>query len=353
MHELYAAIIKKISAGEPLSLVTIVETKDSSPQVAGASALFTPKGLLFGTVGGGQLEASVQAKSLECLQKKESTLFEFLMYGEGETDEESICGGEVLVLIDGCPEKHKHTFDSLAESIQRRQPGVLVTSIRVIDQDSVSISREWVERNKILHPKAGAAQIPRRDEIKKSFRSEIPQLLKSEERMLFLEPIFSRYQLLIAGAGHVGQAVAHLGNLLNFEVTVIDDREEYADKERVPEADNIIVSDISRAIRDFSITDETFIVIVTRGHAHDAQALRECVRSEAAYIGMIGSDRKIKIMRKNFIDKGWASEDQFDKVYAPIGIDIQSKTVQEIAVSIAAQLVRVRNRVRDRSGDSS
>ena len=170
---------------------------------------------------------------------------------------------------------------------------------------------------------------------------------KVEETLLFLEPVFPLPQLVIVGAGHIGRALCHLGNLLSFEVHVIDDRVEFANKGELPHADNIIVEDIGKAMKAFPISSDTFIVIVTRGHSHDAEALKECIDSDAAYIGMIGSARKIKIMNDMFLEKGWATQDQLGRVCAPIGIDIRSKTVEEIAVSIAAQLVLVRRESQD------
>lgn len=164
---------------------------------------------------------------------------------------------------------------------------------------------------------------------------------------MYLEPQFPLSCLVIAGAGHVGKAVVHIGHLLDFEITVIDDRPEFANKDMVPEADHIIVEDIGKAIAEIPKTADTYFVIVTRGHSHDADALKACIKSDVAYIGMIGSGRKIALMQEKFIDLGWATADQFDRVYAPIGIDIQSKTVQEIAVSIAAELVQVRNQVQN------
>ncbi len=173
---------------------------------------------------------------------------------------------------------------------------------------------------------------------------------KAEENFVFLEPILPLQQLVIAGAGHIGQALSHLGSLLDFEVTVIDDRPEFANKERLPDADNIIVDEVEKAVRNFPISPDTYLVIVTRGHHHDAEALRPCISSKAAYVGMIGSTRKIKLMREKFIEQGWATPEEFDHVHAPIGIDIQSKTVEEIAVSIVAQLALVRSQIKNRKG---
>jgi xanthine dehydrogenase accessory factor len=161
--------------------------------------------------------------------------------------------------------------------------------------------------------------------------------------LFFLEPIFPPAHLVIAGAGHIGKALAHLGNRLDFEITVIDDRPEYANTENIPDADHILVKDIGEAMKEIKKGVNTYVVIVTRGHKDDAAALKSCIGTDLAYIGMIGSKNKIASMRMNFIEKGWATGNDWDQIHAPVGLDIKSQTVEEIAVSIAAQLIRVRN----------
>jgi xanthine dehydrogenase accessory factor len=148
---------------------------------------------------------------------------------------------------------------------------------------------------------------------------------------------------VIVGAGHIGRALAHLANLLDFEVTIIDDRSEFANSDNIPEADHIIVNDIGESLKKFKKNNDTYVVIVTRGHKDDAAALKPCIGSDLAYTGMIGSVNKIASMRVNFIESGWATAEQWDTVHTPVGLDIRSRTVEEIAVSIAAQLVLVRN----------
>ena len=171
--------------------------------------------------------------------------------------------------------------------------------------------------------------------------------LESQEKktpsLILLEPVFPLPKLVIAGAGHIGKSLSCLGRMLDFEVTVIDDRNEYANQENLPDADHIIVNDIGQAIKEMDIEENTFIVIVTRGHSDDAEALKACIGSRASYIGMIGSKVKVAKMHAEFISEEWATEEQWSSIYTPIGLDIGSKTVEEIAVSIAAQLVLVRN----------
>ena len=161
--------------------------------------------------------------------------------------------------------------------------------------------------------------------------------------LFFLEAVYPPEHLAIAGAGHIGKALAHLADMLDFEVTVIDDRKEYANAGNIPEAAHIIVKDIGDALRDLEKNTNTYVVIVTRGHKDDASALRPCIGTELAYTGMIGSKNKIAKMKSDFVENGWSTTGQWDTIHTPIGLDIKSRTVEEIAVSIAAELILVRN----------
>lgn len=369
MRNIYAELLTELDKDKPVVLATIVATQGSSPQVPGVSALFSSGGLLSGTLGGGKLEARAEERALDSLESGMFSLVTFDLSADISSEEEAICGGEATILFDTYPRKHEKTFRLLHQSLVDRQPGVLATNIRRVDKVTVELNRSWIERSQIFGNEAEKKTMPHREEIIKSFSGGKPAFFpvnhpkekKSgitasgpalQENFLYLEPHFPPSHLVIAGAGHVGQAVAHLGNLLDFEVTVIDDRPEYANKERLPGADHIIVGDIAKAITNLSQTADTFLVIVTRGHSQDAEALKACIRSDAAYIGMIGSARKISLMREKFIEKGWAAPSQFDRVHAPIGIDIPSKTVQEIAISIGAELVLVRNRIQNKKKEA-
>jgi xanthine dehydrogenase accessory factor len=170
-------------------------------------------------------------------------------------------------------------------------------------------------------------------------------------KMAFLEHIKPMPQLLIVGGGHIGKALAHLGSLLEFEVSVVDDRPEFASREHIPDADHLIVGEVGDALHELKPGADTFIVIVTRGHRHDGEALRACIGSDAAFIGMIGSTHKVGIMKKQFLEEGWATLEQWSAIHTPIGLSIGSKTVQEIAISIAAQLVEIRNLKKESHGE--
>jgi xanthine dehydrogenase accessory factor len=158
-------------------------------------------------------------------------------------------------------------------------------------------------------------------------------------------PILPRITLLVVGGGHVGQAVARLAADVDFDIWVLDDRSSYASRDRFPRANRILVGDIGGQLQQLlpeDITPSTYCIIVTRGHAHDEEALYHLVRSSAGYVGMIGSKRKIKMIYEDLKAKGISPND-LRKVHAPLGFAIGSQTVSEIAVSIVAELIACRN----------
>ena len=360
MKNIYIHLFNALKNKQPIALASIIEAKSSTPQKPGASALFSSEGLLEGTLGGGLFELDAREKAIQALKKNDSCLYKFYFNAESSTEEKPICGGEVRILIDACPEKHIDAFQSLSSSLSQRRFGLLATFINRLIGEEVTLLRYWVEEKEDLAVNLRKNFSCFREEIKKTFSEGSPRLVKvkdeilpakAKESFLFLEPVFPFPHLVIVGAGHIGQALAHLGGFLDFEVTVIDDRPESANKKRFPDADQIIVKDFNNALRDFPIYLDTYLVIATREHRYDAAVLRQCIDSEAAYIGMIGSTRKIELMEKKFLKEGWAMPGQFDSTYAPIGVAINSKTVEEIAISIASQLVLVRSQVRDKIKD--
>lgn len=172
-------------------------------------------------------------------------------------------------------------------------------------------------------------------------RQEIVTQSIGETRLLF-EIARPALELIICGGGHVGQAVAQAGVFLGFRVTVIDDRAEFAGRERFPdERINLITDDFVAALQSLKITQASHLVIVTRGHKHDEICLREVIEKPARYIGMIGSRRRTTTIRAHLKREG-ARDDLMQRVYAPIGLDIGAQTPEEIAVAILAEIVMIR-----------
>ena len=172
-------------------------------------------------------------------------------------------------------------------------------------------------------------------------RSRRSAAVEPHEVEVALEPMVPPDRLVIFGAGHIGMPLARLAAIVGFEVTVVDDRERFASRERFPDAVEVVVEPFDQAVRGIEITPWTYLVLVTRGHEHDEATLRHVVGSSAPYIGMIGSRRRVLVVFERLRAMG-VPDDFIRRIYAPIGIDIGGRTPEEIALAILAEIVNVK-----------
>ena len=351
MKSIYLKILDLLPSDSPLVLATVTGTRGSTPQKAGCSALFGTTGLISGTVGGGIVEGKVQKIAAEAILSKNSGLYDFDLAFDISNTEEAICGGKISVLVDATILNSVTVLEQLKDSLAKRIPGVMITLVKCFTETQLTIDRHWISET-VTPAITGGLFARLKPEVSKLIAEKNPagfiqieteRTAEEPATLIFLQPFFPPDQLIIAGAGHIGRALAHLGSLLDFEVTVIDDRSDFANKVNIPDADHIIVKDIGEAVNELVKGDNTYVVIVTRGHKDDASALRSCIGKNLAYAGMIGSKNKVSAIKANFIENGWTTNDQWDQIHAPVGLPIKSQTVEEIAVSIAAELVLVRN----------
>ena len=289
-----------LAEGRPFALGIISRVKGSSPQKQGAKALFFADGRIAGTLGGGCLEAEIQDRARRALRTGEPATFELVLDHDFGWDDGLICGGKVCGLILPRAAEAAEVWRELLDCDGPLAWGVRDDfSIALIDGRS---SANWLYRETAAPPCA----------------------------------------LWIAGSGHVAQAVAPMAAQLNFEVTVFDDRPSLANAQHFPSTTRFRVDAWEKLLRDTLPDRPTFGLIVTRGHQHDALVLRDWVKRPFAFLGMIGSQRKRRIIFEQFIEEGIATADQLARVECPVGLDIEAVSVPEIAVSIAAQLVQRR-----------
>jgi xanthine dehydrogenase accessory factor len=293
MRPILDEIFNRCTAGERVALCTVVATRGSTPQSKGAKMLVLGDGKTIGTLGGGCVEAEVRKQALELLSVDQSKLLEFNLNHDYGWDDGLICGG------------------------------VMDIYVQVIDQ--ARGAELFALREALLADRSG------------QFTFSYP---RGDGCGHYVEDLGPPPTLLIAGAGHVGQALGAIATGLDFRVTVIDDRPEFASADRFPSATRI-VGDIESELRKFPVDPSTYVVIVTRGHRNDGHALHAVIESPAAYIGLIGSKSKIKTIMDDLHARGVAPE-KLLRVHAPIGLEIGAVTVPEIAVSIAAELVAAR-----------
>lgn len=350
MRNIHQEVLQQIRTGSGAALATLVRASGSTPQKAGSSALFGENGLLAGTIGGGLIESEVQKIAQSVMISGASDLFYFNLDSDQDSDG-AICGGEAEVLVDANPSALLSVLEKMEKALSQHADGYLLTGVGPLHENGRVIRHYWMDG-------------PDREELPQELDPALKELIKNHVKYAqrlgfiemdlasvphrfekaYLEHIKCLPRLVIAGGGHIGRALAHLGSLLEFEVTVVDSRPEFANTSRIPEADHLVVGEMGPSMEAISFGPDTYVVIVTHGHKHDGEALKACIGSNAAYIGMIGSANKVGTLKKQFLEKQWATREQWADIYAPVGLDIGSKSIQEIAISIAAQLVEVRNR---------
>jgi len=351
MKSIYLKIPENAGDISEYVLAQVIHTSGSTPRKSGSSALFNRYGLVAGTIGGGVLEGKIQAIAVDPSIRNKSGIYEFNL-DNSAGGEDALCGGKASILIDAGLRDHSGVFNALKDSFSSRAPGVLVTRTMKNRRQETVIARYWMTEKTtseviaLLPGPAGTTALEMLSLLKPDDFREI-SLQASEENLsdiVYLESVVPPSRLLIAGAGHIGKALAKIGQMIGFEVTIADDRPEFANSDNIPWADHIITGNIGRVVADTVKGKDLYIVIVTRGHRDDAGALEACIGSDAAYIGMIGSRNKVELMRRDFLERKLATDEQWKRIYAPVGLDINSETVEEIAVSIAAQIIQIRNR---------
>ena len=236
-----------------------------------------------------------------------------------------------------------HLLDKIEDAAKR---GEHIAVVRVLDVGSGKTATVTVSHGELFPPLADrrlADQLLAAVEnlVARGGVTDLVDALDEQGSLvtLAIEIIKPKLELLIFGAGHVGQAVALIGALIGYDVTVVDDREEFASRKRLPDPRiGLLVSDYASAAGKLTISSSTVIVIVTRGHQYDELCLKSVVGSNAVYIGMIGSRRRVMSVFKKLAGEGFSERDM-QRVHAPIGLRIGAKSPQEIAVSILAEII--------------
>jgi xanthine dehydrogenase accessory factor len=290
------------------ALGIISRIKGSTPQKKGAKALFFPDDTMVGTLGGGCLEAEVRRRAKHALATGKAETFEFTLDHNFGWDDGLICGGKVYGLILPAAADAIPIWAELAKTD--------TTRTWTVDQDF---------RIRLLDVGRSMLDVER-------------------SSSLYEETVSPPHALWIAGSGHVAQAVAPLAINLEFEVTVFDDRPELASYEYFPKRTKLQVGNWGDLLATPFPNQPVFGLIATRGHNHDADVLADWIHKPFAFLGMLGSSRKIRLIRDGFLQKKIATPEQLAKVACPVGLPIQAVGVNEIAVSVMAQMIEVRAR---------
>ncbi|HEY4310419.1 MAG TPA: XdhC family protein [Pirellulales bacterium] len=344
MRELIPQLLESLSAGRAVAHCRLVETRGSTPQKAGAAMLVFADGSQAGTLGGGCVEAEVKRRALAVLEQGEPELCSFQLDNDYGWDDGLICGGRMLILVEPLRSLSEAAYFARLQEQLERGSGCVEAIVFDAEKSGLPAPTCYLasDAGQLLSSRhtGDTAPLPGvvRDVIAESAARHRPQAISGVAYLTHR----ARCRLLIVGGGHVGQAVANIAADLDFDVWVLDDRAEYVARGRFPRADRLILGNIGESLSQLEITPDTFALIVTRGHNHDEEALYHLVDRGARYVGMIGSRRKIRLIFDDLVAQG-VSPEALAKVFAPVGIEIGSQTVAEIAVSILAELVAHRN----------
>lgn len=355
--EIFEEIRNALQEEEEILVATIISTTGSTPAAELSKMIVRNQGLTtVGTIGGGCLEAEVITWARDLYGRKEARVKTFHL-NEDNAETGLICGGSLEVLIEPIDQSFLPVLEQVMDTKSQGEDGALVTIL----QNNSTIAKCFVHGDGITGlpanlnlcakglrsavfmagASAGGGEHCILESARKVLQTREAARFQHEAFEIIIEPVAGQPNLIIFGGGHVSKFVSRFASQVGFRVTIIDDRVAFANKERFPEASEVVCDDFLKAIDRLKITSNTYIAIITRGHKFDEVILERLIHSNAKYIGVIGSKRKILTAYRHYLHKGIPRE-AMERIHAPIGIDIGAVTAEEIGISIVAELVWVR-----------
>ena len=351
--------------GETVAVATIIDVKGSVPREVGAKMIIHPLGRHVGTVGGGCGEADVMRAALDVIQTGEPATVRVDLTEDVSMQTLGVCGGILDVFVErvgGAKDEGRRMKDedsfvvdqssfvgTLLASIhartggagnRRQRPVRRTRGCGLARQAAAGRSGLWATSNRRSSPTRRRSSAAANTNYS-STRSSNQLPLQLQRSHVFVEVQRRAPELLIVGGGHIAVPLAQMASLCDFAVTVLDDRPSFANKERFPNAAKVIAAPLRETVRDLPMDQDTFIVLVTRGHSHDVDCLLEVLDRPVAYIGMIGSQRRVDAVFELLENEMGIDPRKFDRVFAPIGIAIGAHTPAEIAICILAEMINV------------
>lgn len=340
-------------AGRRFAVATVVRTNGSTPQVAGAT-LVLGEGedirAAVGTLGGGCVEADAVDTALQVITTGIPSLRAYALTEELAWNTGLVCGGTMWILVQR--DDLAYTFDGidvlaeLADASAGGAPVSIVTRLGKTGGDLTLAGRcvvraDGVRLGTLGEPAVNAAAV---DAALAQLPHGTARIVKDEtdrdRHDLLIEAIASRPRIVVAGGGHVALAIARQAAALDFDVTIVEDRPEFASAERFPSA-TVLQGDVPTTLGSITYSWNSFIVIATRGHKLDADCVMQAVRTNARYIGLLGSRRKTVLIEQMLRDEGVA-EERIGVIRAPVGLDLGGRTPAEIALSVLAEITQIR-----------
>ena len=349
MKEVFEEATNQLNEKHPLVIATVVRTKGSTPQKPGAKLLVRNDGSGVGTLGGGCVEGDIWYAAKQLMKNRGSAeTIGYELNEEIAAQDGLVCGGTMFFLVDPIYEKGQEALflDEINSAYLGGEPVALASLVKTTpDIDSKLGGKLLIRSDGSVEGTLGADNL-NSEAIKYGIELMAygnSKYVRSETGAeYFVEGYTTPPQIILCGGGHVSRAIYTFAVNLGSNLTVIDDREEFANKTRFPLANVVVAESSAEGFRSIEINKNTFIVIATRGHRYDHVSLEAALNTSASYIGLLGSKRKTILIYEELLSKG-VSIDRIKDVRAPIGLDINARTPEEIAISIMAEILMIRN----------
>ncbi|HZA22041.1 MAG TPA: XdhC/CoxI family protein [Dehalococcoidia bacterium] len=347
MKEVIQEAVKLLEEGQPCVLATVVRTKGSTPQKSGAMLLVRQDGTGVGTLGGGCVEGDIWFAAREILRNHGGPEFKNYYLNEDIAARDGlVCGGTMYFYLEPlwAPDDFSEIGHQLLDAYEGGDAVALATVVNVPNGATNLGAKLLLRADGTTSGTLGSPVLDvRAVEIVQRVAEvgAIESFITDEGTEVFIEGFTTPPTLIMVGGGHVGKATADLAHTLGYQVYIVDDREEFANAERYPYAQQTIVTSYEGWSEQLSINVNTFIVVATRGHRFDDMALDSALKTRARYIGLLGSRRKTLMIYQRLLQEG-TSLDQLKEVHAPIGLDIGALTPEELAVSIMSEIIMAR-----------
>ena len=344
MLDVYSSINELLTKKESFCLATVLTKSGSAPREEGTKMIIKKDFSIIGTVGGGIMEALTIKLSKEVFEKKCSVQKYFNFSNKEASSLGMVCGGDQKVLEEYIGFENPDTLDIYSKAYQLKEKNinfVLITKIGQ-EEDIFKAQEKWICTETAFYGSENDEIQSIFKNIRENFKNIKTAVITAGENRYLIEPAGNDETVYIIGAGHVSQKLAAITKIIDFKTAVFDDRSEFANRDRFPTADIIkVIPTFKNIFSNININRQSYIIIVTRGHAFDKEVLKEALKTNAKYIGMIGSKTKRQFVYDKLLEEGFTEED-LKRVYSPIGISIKAQTPEEIAVSIAAELIKIR-----------
>jgi xanthine dehydrogenase accessory factor len=326
-----------VEGGERVGLATLVTTRGSTPQKVGACLLAKDGQRLAGTLGGGAVEAETVREAALAAAGGAPGLHEYVL-STGVDDWGLACGGTMRVFVEPLDGRALDWLRPAIAAVDGQDPVAVVTALDGHEPGARLLVSEQAVTGALGDPAltAGAAELGRR-----ALAREAPEPGAAAGVQLYAAPFGPLPALVIVGAGHVGKALATLARFLGVSVTVVDDRPEYASRARFPEADRVVAAPVGETFEWLRIAPGTGVVVAMRNQDLDYEATAAALRTPARYVGLIGARRKAILVTERLVAEGFPVE-RVRALRAPIGLDVGARSPEEIAVSILAEWLMVR-----------